>query len=238
LRIFLPIRGVGYIDAVPNAKVISMVSATYVRDLDRSRVFYEALGFVEQSAGRNDLSAWSSLHHDRHSVLLVTSTPAPDIPALPLLFYFYVDDLSAAIRSLRDANAVVTPVGQPPHAPGGEARTTDPDGNTVLLGQRDRSPTQPEEAPDQDAAERFSLLQEAAELARQRTDRDATCQVGRPAAQPCTAPAEVKLADSWGHTAWACLPHADEVLINVRGAFIAREDDQGLASFLTNRHHR
>lgn len=224
-----------YSVAVPNAKVISMVAATYVRDMDRSRTFYQALGFTERSAGRNELSAWSSLHHDGHSILLVTSTPAPEIPALPLLFYFYVDDLSAATRSLREAGATVTSVGQPPHARGGEARTADPDGNTILLGQRDRAATQPDE-PDQDAAQRFSLLQEAAELARRRADRRAVCEVGRPAGQPCTAPAEVKLVDSWGHAAWACLPHADEVLINVRSAFIAREDEQGLASFLAGRH--
>jgi predicted enzyme related to lactoylglutathione lyase len=50
------------------------------------------------------------------------------------LFYFFVDDLAAAIQSLQDAGAIVTHVGYPPHALGGEAKTVDPDGNTILLG--------------------------------------------------------------------------------------------------------
>jgi hypothetical protein len=45
----------------------------------------------------------------------------------------------------------------------------------------------------------------------------------------------VKLADSGGDTAWVCLTHADEILVTVRGAFIASEDDQGIAGFLSRR---
>jgi len=36
-------------------------------------------------------------------LLLITNTPAPEIPALPLLFFVFVDNLADAIRSLRDA---------------------------------------------------------------------------------------------------------------------------------------
>jgi catechol 2,3-dioxygenase-like lactoylglutathione lyase family enzyme len=215
-------------------KVISFVAATYVRDIDSSRTFYRALGFVEQSAGSNDLSAWSSLHHDGHSILLVTSEPAPDIPALPLLFYFYVDDLAAASRSLAEAGSPVTHVGHPPHAPGGEARTRDPDGNTVLLGQRDR-PDADGRPGDDDRAQRFSLLREAAALARQRSLGAAVCQISHVRSGPCTRPAEVKLADSWGRYAWACLPHADEILIDAPGVFIADDDGQGLSAYLAER---
>jgi predicted enzyme related to lactoylglutathione lyase len=220
--------------AVTTPTVVSFIAATYVRDIDRSRSFYEALGFSERFAGRNDLSAWSSLHHGRHSILLVTSTPAPEIPPLPLLFYFYVDDVGAAIRALQDRGAAVTHVGYPPHASGGEARTTDPDGNTVLLGQRD-GVVAPEEPAEEDRAQRFSLLREAAALARQRAGVDTTCQVVDVRHGPCTRPAEVKLADSWGRTAWACLPHADEVLITAHGAFIASDDGDGLARYVTDR---
>jgi predicted lactoylglutathione lyase len=39
--------------------VQSMVAATYVRDIDTSRAFYELLGFHEQSAGKAATSAWS-----------------------------------------------------------------------------------------------------------------------------------------------------------------------------------
>ena len=223
----------GYIVAMPTPKVISVVAATYVRDLDGSRTFYAALGFTEGSSGSNDLSAWSSLHHEGHSILLVTSAPAVDIPPLPLLFYFFVDDLTAAIRSLQDAGSTVTHVGHPPHAPGGEAKTLDPDGNTILLGQATRLTTEP--APQTEPAQRFSLLKEAAALARHRVEANLNCQVGNAGGGPCVRPAQVKLADSWGNTAWACLPHAEEVLVNARGTFIASQDDQGLETFLAGR---
>ena len=42
--------------------------------------------------------------------------------------------------------------------------------------------------------------------------------------QPCPAPADVKLADSWGDSTWTCLSHAEEIMLNARGAFIASED--------------
>jgi catechol 2,3-dioxygenase-like lactoylglutathione lyase family enzyme len=217
--------------------LMSMVAATYVRDLDRSRAFYSALGFTETSAGRNELSAWSSLHHGDHSVLLVTSTPAVDIPELPLLFYFFIDDLAAAMRSLQSAGTDVAHVGYPPHARAGEAKTLDPDGNTILLGQREHAADQPhmaETAP----SERFSLLKEAAALARARTVPQMSCQINDVERNPCTRPAEVKLADSWGSTAWACIPHAEEALVMAPASFIANEDEKGLDLFLASRGKR
>jgi catechol 2,3-dioxygenase-like lactoylglutathione lyase family enzyme len=212
--------------------VTGLVATTYVRDLDRSRRFYAALGFEERSIGSNDRAAWSSLHHGDHSVLLVTMTPGLDIPALPLLLYFYVDDLAAATARLEETGATVAHVGYPPHVPGGEARTTDPDGNTILLGQREAPPQVPRDDPEH----RFSLLREAAALARQLADPDSTCQIGNRRGEPCPRPAEVKLADTWGSTAWACLPHADETLVAVRSVFLASHDeDSSLDEYLAQR---
>lgn len=116
--------------------VQSMVAATYVRDIDASRAFYELLGFREQSAGSAATSAWSSLHHDELSVLLASTTPPLDIPQLPLPFYFFYADVDAVIRVLSAAGVQVTRTGHPPHALGGEVKVLDPDGITVLLGQR------------------------------------------------------------------------------------------------------
>ena len=59
------------------------------------------------------------------------------------------------------------------------------------------------------------------------------CQVRDREGRPCLNRAEVKLADSMGDKAWACLAHADEVLVTVPDAFIASEEDQGLAAFLS-----
>ena len=45
----------------------------------------------------------------------------------------------------------------------------------------------------------------------------------------------MKLADSGGDTVWACLAHADEILVTVPGAFIADQGDRGIAGFLAHR---
>jgi catechol 2,3-dioxygenase-like lactoylglutathione lyase family enzyme len=214
--------------------VQSMVAATYVRDIDTARAFYELLGFREQQAGKAATSAWSALHHNGHSVLLASTQPPLGIPQLPLLFYFYFDDLDAVVSVLDAASVEVTRVGHPPHALGGEVKIADPDGNTVLLGQLERSASQVP-AADDETSPRFSLLQEAAAVTAARGGTTATCQVGSLHAMPCEKKAEVKLADSAGDTVWACLSHADEILMTVAGAFIATESDQGIAAFLSRR---
>lgn len=56
------------------------------------------------------------------------------------------------------------------------------------------------------------------------------CQLG--GSHGCTAPAELKVADPWGDSAWGCLAHAEEAILNVRSAFIADEDLGGLAAYL------
>jgi catechol 2,3-dioxygenase-like lactoylglutathione lyase family enzyme len=222
---------------VTASKVTSFVATSYVRDLDRSRAFYAALGFGEVSSGRNELSAWSYLRHNGHFLLLATSEPALDVPQLPLHFYFFVEDLDATTRSLDEHGSPVEHVGYPPHALGGEARTLDPDGNTILVGQAERLPNQ-SPPPPTSPTEQFSLLREAAALARHRIGADTSCQIKVAHDELCLRPAEVKLADAWGDTAWACLPHAEETLINATGVFIANQDDKGLAPFLAARRKR
>ncbi len=167
--------------------VQSMVAATYVRDIDTSRAFYELLGFHEQSAGRADASAWSALWQGGHHVLLASTRPPLDIPRLPLLFYFFFDDVDAVVGVLHAASVDVAHMGYPPHALGSEVKVADPDGNTVLLGQPQRSASQP--AAGDAASPRFSLLKEAAAVVRarrqpgrlrgQRPGRDAVPEPGR-----------------------------------------------------------
>lgn len=208
-----------------------MVAVTYVADIDASRKFYELLGFREQLSGRAATSAWSSLHAGEHSILLAWTSPPLDIARLPLLFYFFFDDLDAVTGTLRAAGVEVTPLGHPPHALGGEAKVIDPDGNTVLLGQRERSASQPP-APDEDLSARFSLLREAAALVQAQGGTTVPCEATGPGGEPCGRQSDVKLADSTGGTAWVCLAHADEILVTVPGAFIASQDDQGIRAFL------
>jgi catechol 2,3-dioxygenase-like lactoylglutathione lyase family enzyme len=211
-----------------------MVAVTYVRDIGASRAFYELLGFGEHSSGKADTSAWLALHRDGHYVLLASTRPPLDIPRLPLLFYFYFDDLEAVVGALEAGRVEVEHMGHPPHALGGEVKLLDPDGNTILLGQQERSASQPP-ADDDQASPRFSLLKEAAALVEARGGTTVMCQVGDAQGAPCSLRAEVKLADAAGETVWACLAHADEILVTVPGAFIASQDEPGIGRFLSRR---
>lgn len=211
-----------------------MVAATYVRDIDASRAFYELLGFREHSAGQAATSAWSTLHNGTSQLLLGSTKPQLDIPALPLLFYFFFEDVEEIVRNLQAAGEAAEHMGFPVHACGGELRLTDPDGNTVLIGQRERSASQPPLSEDE-AKSRFSLLREAAAVVAAKGGTKVQCQVTDPQGQPCFKATEIKLADPGGNSIWACLDHADEVLVTVRGAFIAMQDETGIADFLSRR---
>jgi catechol 2,3-dioxygenase-like lactoylglutathione lyase family enzyme len=221
--------------------VQSMIAVTYVRDIDSARAFYELLGFREQSAGRAETSAWSALHQGDLSVLLAYTRPPLEIAPLPLMFYFFCNDLDAIVAGLGTAGVEVTQTGHPPHAPGGEVKVLDPDGNTILIGQQERSasPEDPERAegtaePEEaEATVRFSLLKEAAAAVSAQGGSTVGCQVPASGGTPCPDKAEVKLADSGGDVAWACLAHAEEILITVPAAFIASRGEPGLANFLS-----
>jgi catechol 2,3-dioxygenase-like lactoylglutathione lyase family enzyme len=214
-------------------QVQSMVGVTYVRDLDLSRAFYRLLGFREQASDRAESSAWAVMRHDQVAVLLAMTGLAAEVPPLPMLFYFFYTDLAAITGELERAGVPVTRTGHPPHALGGEVSVVDPDGNTVLLGQRER---QASAAPaDDEGRLRFNILLEAAALAAARGGAPQACEVTGPDGQRCGDPAEIKLADSLGDSAWVCLVHADQILVTVPAVFIASHDDNGLAAFLGRR---
>lgn len=212
--------------------VESVIAVTYVRDIDAARGFYELLGFSAQSARETDSSAWLVLRQGEHTVLLTASRPRLEVPALPLLFYFFYDDLEPVLAGLESAGVAVARLGHAPHAAGGEARIADPDGNTILLGQRQQSGP----ADDPTAVSRFSLLREAAAAVAAGGGPVASCQVGGPAGEACAAAAEVRLADSAGSAIWACLAHAEDVLVQVPSAFVASDEGAGIANFLALRH--
>ncbi|WP_378600373.1 GAF domain-containing protein [Nocardia lasii] len=56
------------------------------------------------------------------------------------------------------------------------------------------------------------------------------CELGGSAG--CAAPAEIKVADSWGDAAWGCPDHVEHALLNVGAVFIANEDLGGLAAYV------
>lgn len=210
-------------------QVQSMIAVAYVKDIENSRAFYELLGFREQSSGKAGTSAWLVMRYDQVSVLLAMTGQAPDIPPLPMLFYFFYADLGVVTGALETAGVPVTRTGHPPHALGGEVKVADPDGNTVLLGQREGAASQTPAGDEGDI--RFSILREAAALVASRGGAP-QCEITGPGGQRCPDQAEIKLADSLGDSAWACLTHAEQILVTVPGAFIASHDGRGIAAFL------
>ena len=95
-------------------------------------------------------------------------------------------------------------------------------------------PHQPPPAED-DASAHFSLLKEAAAVVASRGGTTIVCQVTDIDGKPCGLAASVKLADAAGDSLWACLDHADEILVTVRGAFIASQAQEGLSGYLSRR---
>ena len=71
----------------------------------------------------------------------------------PLMFYFFCNDLDAVVARLGTAGVEVVRTGHPPHAPGGEVKVLDPDGNTILIGQPERSASAAPAAEDTEEAE-------------------------------------------------------------------------------------
>lgn len=80
-----------------------------------------------------------------------------------------------------------------------------------------------------EAAARSAALREASgsHLALAHPDH---CELGG-ADTACTAAAELKLADPWGDSAWACTDHAEDALLNARGVFLADQSQGVLAAF-------
>jgi hypothetical protein len=91
--------------------------------------------------------------------------------------------------------------------------------------------------PDRTPApeERSSILARAAAAARARGVGEHRCQFPLAAGRSCGKPAEIKMADSWGDSTWTCVPHAEEIMINAKGVFVAAEDAEGLARYLRRR---
>ncbi|MET7468004.1 VOC family protein [Micromonospora sp. NPDC005257] len=197
--------------------VQAQVPVLYVADVGAACRFYALFGYTGQPGenGRTRLRCGDL------TLLLVDAAPAP------AALYLHVDDVLATAERLVAAGHPVEPT------PGGECRTVDPDGNTVLFVRSQTAPV-PQAEPDG----RPAPVRRAARVAARRDGAPRHCQIGGPRGEPCAEPAEVKLADSWGDTAWGCLAHADEALVNARGAFLATEDSTGLAAYLAARQAR
>ena len=218
--------------------VSAAVPVCYVKNLEQSRTFYGLFGYTERRSGQDESGAqWSYLQCGDHTLLLACVRPPLIQVELPLLIYLYVDDLAVVRDRFEQAGCPTDMAGYPDHAPGGEIRTHDPDGNVVIFGQRVAVPGEARADRSDDTA-RWSLIQQAAEAVSRRGGAPAGCQIGSADGTPCPRPAELKLADPWGETVWGCLTHVDEALIDARSAFIATEDGYGLGPWLRQRQTR
>ncbi|MET8651363.1 GAF domain-containing protein [Nocardia aurea] len=81
-----------------------------------------------------------------------------------------------------------------------------------------------------EAAAELTARMRAAAAAQATAPHPERCQLGGPTG--CAAPAEIKIADSWGDAAWGCPDHAEEAILNVGSVFIASEELGGLAAYL------
>jgi hypothetical protein len=212
--------------------IAGCVPVVYTTDLAVSVPFYGLLGFAEQASGQDDEWRWAYLKCGETGILLGAGGSVWNADPGPVLLYLRVADAEAAQRALIEAGHTVEHLGYPDHAPGGELRVLDPDGHGLMLGQVTGAP--PADSTAESATQRTNVLVRAAEAARRRgaTHR---CQFPVTRDRPCPEAADVKLADSWGDSAWVCLPHAEEVMLNARGVFIANEDSEGLALYLRRR---
>ncbi|USX53430.1 GAF domain-containing protein [Lentzea sp. HUAS12] len=81
-----------------------------------------------------------------------------------------------------------------------------------------------------DAAAELAAQMRTAAAEQARSPHPELCQLGGRAG--CAEPAEIKVADSWGDSAWGCAVHVEEALIHVRSVFIAGEELGGLGAYL------
>jgi|SRR5262245_14623830 len=209
--------------------VNACVPVVYVTDIATSVPFYELLGFACEVAGQDGEWSYAYLKTGDVGVLLAAGGSVSSNDPGPVLLYLRADDVARLEGRLREAEVPTEHLGYPDHAPGGEVKVIDPDGHVLMIGQITGFPPADREP---DPSERSSILARAAAAARARGMDPQRCQFPTAGGRACPRPAEVKMADSWGDSAWTCLPHAEELMINAKGVFIAAEDSEGLAPYL------
>lgn len=211
--------------------VRALTPVVYTSELGASIGFYQLLGFESVMHGDDGEWAWSYERCGDVSLLVASGGSIPQ-DAGPVTFYFQTDDVAGLQERLREADVPVEHLGHPDHAPGGEIRVLDPDRRVVMVAQTTGAPAL---ALGKQPDNRTSILNQAADALRRRDQTPHACEIPMIDGERCSRPAEVKLADSWADNAWSCLPHADEVLFTVRGAFLAAEDAEGLGPYLSRR---
>jgi len=97
----------------------------------------------------------------------------------------------------------------------------------VLAGERELRAEAEQRAA---AAAELAVRMRAAAAEQAAAPHPESCQLG--GRTGCPAPAELRVADSWGDSAWGCPTHVEEAILNVRSVFIASEELGGLSAYL------
>ena len=212
------------------ALVQAVVPVVYVQSLTTAVGFYEVLGFQAVITGQDGDWSWWYGRCGQASLLIAQDGHVKEHRG-PVQLYLHTDDVDTLHQRLLAAGVEVEHLGYPDSAPGGQLRTSDPDGRVIMISQTAGAGPMTHDGPH----DRASFVHQAAEALRRRGQPQGDCQVPSIEGSRCPQPAQVKIVDTWGEQVWACLAHADEVLFTVPNAFLATEDAQGLSTFLTRR---
>jgi phosphoserine phosphatase RsbU/P len=88
------------------------------------------------------------------------------------------------------------------------------------------------DADQRDAASAKLLVQlREAAAAHATTERPPNCELGGQST-PCTQPAELKIADGWGDSAWGCLSHVEGAITRLPSVYLADREFGGLGDYL------
>lgn len=106
-----------------------------VRDVDRSILFYEQLGFsLVDSEGSPP--GWVRLHCTDGAIMLLADLPFDAVVAASRAMFslvMYVSDLPVLCEQLRAGGVTVPEIAYSVYMPSGEIRLSDPDGYAVTI---------------------------------------------------------------------------------------------------------
>ena len=116
-------------------KAASSTPMLRVRDVDRSVLFYEQLGFrLVDSEGSPP--GWARLHCTDGAIMLLADLPFDVVVAASKQMFslvMYVSDLPVLCEQLKARGTRVPEIAYPAYMPSGEIGLTDPDGYAVTV---------------------------------------------------------------------------------------------------------
>jgi uncharacterized glyoxalase superfamily protein PhnB len=136
----IAVRHAGVPRSTDGVTVLLMIRAlvpfVHVREVRASIAFYETLGFEVNDTHAPDGESepvWASLKFNDAQYMIARATAPIVADQQAILFYVYVDDVSATHAALREKGVDVGEVSSPFFNPRGEFRVTDPDGYLLMF---------------------------------------------------------------------------------------------------------